>query len=312
MWLVLAFASALCALCAGALLHARSMTRFVSGGARTADPEDLRPMERLAVLLGGVRVPRPENLRTPSSLGLRFETHHLQCAHGPSLELWRLPVEEPRGLVLLCHGYAASKDQLLETASALHQAGWAALLLDFAGSGGSSGHTTTLGHGEARDLVATAAWAREQLGDEAQNLVLYGFSMGSAAILRAVGELGLAPAAVVLESPFDRLLTTVRHRFEAMGVPSLPAAHLLVFWGGAIRGFDAFAHNPVDHAAGVAAPALVVIGGLDPRVRVAEARAVADACAGELAVFDEVGHEPLVEADPDGWRSTVLPFLASL
>ena len=43
---------------------------------------------------------------------------------------------------------------------------------------------------------------------------------------------GVRADAVVLECPFDRLLTTVEHRFELMGVPAFPLARLLTFWGG--------------------------------------------------------------------------------
>ena len=56
--------------------------------------------------------------------------------------------------------------------------------------------------------------------------------MGAVACLRAVHALGVQPDAMILECPFDRLLTTVRHRFDAVRVPSWPLAELLVFWGG--------------------------------------------------------------------------------
>ena len=56
--------------------------------------------------------------------------------------------------------------------------------------------------------------------------------MGAASVLRSVHSCGVQPDAIIAESVFDRMLTTVRHRFELMGVPSFPCAELLVFWGG--------------------------------------------------------------------------------
>jgi hypothetical protein len=53
--------------------------------------------------------------------------------------------------------------------------------------------------------------------------------MGAAAVLRAVARCGVQPDAIIVESVFDNMLNTVRHRFEAMGVPSFPGAQLLVF-----------------------------------------------------------------------------------
>ena len=38
--------------------------------------------------------------------------------------------------------------------------------------------------------------------------------------------------AVVVESVFDRLLSTAENRFHSMGIPAFPMARLLIFWGG--------------------------------------------------------------------------------
>jgi uncharacterized protein len=82
---------------------------------------------------------------------------------------------------------------------------------------------------EAEDVAAAFAYARESWPD--QPIVLYGVSMGSAAILRAVAHEDVRPAGLILEGAFDRLLTTTRHRFHAVGAPASPAAELLLLWG---------------------------------------------------------------------------------
>lgn len=122
------------------ILHARAMTTFVDDGERTPNPEELGVLDKARTLVFGVRVPRPRNEVTPASVGLAFETYTVDGPDGALLEVWHVPAEESSGLVILCHGYAASKDQLLGTAEALHDAHYSVLLLDFAGSGGSSGH----------------------------------------------------------------------------------------------------------------------------------------------------------------------------
>jgi len=212
-------------------------------------------------------------------------------------------------VALLFHGYAAAKDQLLETARALHEQGWSTLLVDFRGSGGSSGTSTTIGWREADDVVAIMAWARSELG--CSEPVLMGFSMGGAAVLRAVGALGAQPRAVVVEATFDALLPTVRHRFETMGLPSFPAAELLVLWGGALGGFDAFEHAPVRYAQAVQVPTLVVQGSEDERVREHEARAIVLALGpwGQLELVQGLAHEPLATAQPERWAQVVPAFL---
>jgi alpha-beta hydrolase superfamily lysophospholipase len=59
---------------------------------------------------------------------------------------------------------------------------------------------------EAEDVAAAFVYARESW--PGQPIVLYGVSMGSAAILRAVAVEGVRPAGLILEGAFDRLLTT--------------------------------------------------------------------------------------------------------
>ncbi len=76
----------------------------------------------------------------------------------------------------------------------------------------------------------------------------------------------MQPAALVLESPFDALLSTVVNRFALMGLPAFPFAHLLVFWGGVQQGFNGFRHYPADYATEVRCAVLLLDGANDTRV----------------------------------------------
>ena len=186
--------------------------------------------------------------------------------------------------------------------------GYSSLLVDFRGSGGSSEAIATIGVLEADDVAAAVAFAREHWPNE--RLALFGQSMGAVAVLRAVA-LGVSADAILVECPFDRMLTTVEHRFEMMGVPAFPMARLLVFWGGVQNGFDAFAHNPVEYAAAVRCPALVMHGASDRHVRTAEAEAVYAALAGpkQWELFAEAGHQAYCFKCPERWAEVVGEFL---
>src|SRR5262249_40953369 len=143
--------------------------------------------------------------------------------------------------------------------------------------------------------------------------VLWGTSMGAAAVLRAVSR--RTPArGLVLEAPFPRLIDAVRSRFAIMGAPSFPSAELLVFWGGVRGGFDGFALEPVEWARSARAPALVLHGEADPTVSVEQVREVAGALAGPktLVTFPGVGHESPLSARPAGAREPVARFLCGL
>jgi pimeloyl-ACP methyl ester carboxylesterase len=213
---------------------------------------------------------------------------------------------------MLFPGYSAAKDTLLPEAVALQSIGFDVLLVDFRGAGGSSGRDNTLGIREAEDVAAVVTFARDRWAG--RRTVLFGRSMGAAAILRAVAHLEVKADALILESPFDRMLNTVRNRFRSMGLPTFPGSEMLVFWGGWRLGFDGFSHNPEEYAERVTFPTLVMSGAEDARATPEQVRAIFDRLRGakRLAMFDGVGHEPLKERQSEVWGREVNAFLQSI
>lgn len=281
--------------------HAWRMTHFVPDGERTSSPQHLSLLGKVTVLWRGVTVPRPGNDGVP----WRFaRTVRFQARDGVQLEAWDLAAPSNRGTVILFHGYAGSKSALRPEAALFHELGYRCVLVDFRGSGGSEGTSTTLGWREALDVAAAAAWV-------GQPVILYGQSMGAAAVLRAVATEEVQPFRLVLDAPYARLVQTVGHRYEAMSLPAWPLAQLLVFWGGRQHGFNAFSLNPVEYARAVQCPALVVVGDRDPWVKVTEARWVADAMNGygQFHVLVDVGHGGYLAETPDRYREILRNWL---
>jgi alpha-beta hydrolase superfamily lysophospholipase len=286
--------------------HARAFLEFTPGGTLTRPPDQLSTREKLEVLVSGVSIPKPTNDHSPAMFGMAYETLEIETADGVTLNTWFVPAPTPVGTVVLFHGYSQSKDSLLEATSQFVSLGYSCYVVDFRGAGDSSGHYTTIGVHEARDVAAVVAEI-EACGP----IVLYGVSMGAAAILRALAHEGVEADAAILDAPFDRMLTTVRNRFEIMDVPAFPSAQLLVFWGGLSFGFDAFEHDPVEYAADVSTPTLILHGSEDRFARPDEVTAVFDALAGEkqIAIFEGVDHYQLAVVRPIEWREHVEAFL---
>jgi pimeloyl-ACP methyl ester carboxylesterase len=302
LWLVLIGAGLFIALNVAAYCHAWRMTHFVSAGTKTRPVAAMSAVEKLVVLGSGVTVPKCVN---SSTLKLPSRMVSLTTRDGVRLEAQEVPAANGRGTVILFHGYGTGKSVLHGETEVWHALGYRCLLVDFRGSGGSDGMVTTLGWREALDVQAAAAWVGEPA-------ILYGQSMGAAAVLRAVAVEGVKPAGIVVEAPFDRLVTTVGHRYETMRLPSWPLAQVLTFWGGRQQGFNAFDLNPVEYARAVQCPALVLQGAEDPWVKVPAARAVADAMNGHgtLHVFAGVGHCAYVWEKPAEYRQVVSGWLA--
>jgi alpha-beta hydrolase superfamily lysophospholipase len=289
--------------------HAYAMLHFTAAKERTAQPENLTIRQKLGVLLHGVSLPRPQTKVPPSALGAGAQSLALDSAHGIKLGAWYCAGPAQRPLVILFHSYGGEKSGTLPEARAFLEMGFSVLLVDFRGSGDSSESYTTIGFDEGEDVAAALRYARERLSHP--KLILYGQSMGAAAILKAVHDGGAKPDAIILEAVFDKLLTTVRHRFELMGLPSFPGAELLVFWGGWQAGFDGFHHNPVRYAAAVRCPVLFLHGAADPRARLEEGRQVFAAVPGRKTFkeFPRIGHEASVVHFPEEWKQTVSQFL---
>ena len=288
------------------------MMHFNVGNLRTKEPEKLTLGQKAKVLLCGVNIPRPQTSVSPSNLGPATISIRLDCTNGIKLGAWYCVGQGDKPLVILFHGYTGEKSGTLPEAKAFLEMGLSVLLVDFRGSGDSSESYTTLGFDEAEDVAAAVRYARAHL--PLPEVVLYGQSMGAAAILRAVDRCGVRPDAIIVEAVFDKMLNTVRHRFELMGVPSFPSAELLVFWGGHQAGFNGLGHNPAQYATGVNCPILFLHGTADSRAHIEEARRVFAAVPGpkRFKEFPAVGHEASVLRFPDEWNETVRHFLGEV
>ncbi len=145
-------------------------------------------------------------------------------------------------------------------------------------------------------------------------IILFGTSMGAAAILKAMKDYPLKPAALVLECPFGSLYKTVCARFDIMGVPSFPMAGLLCFWGGIQNGYWAFGHNPSTYAKAVRCPTLLLYGTQDERVTLEETEAIYTNLAGPktLRVYPNAGHDMFIAPNRMAWINDVVSFVAEL
>lgn len=287
-----------------AFFHAYKFTHFdASPTAHKKKTSERSVGDKLGMLLFGADLPRPGNKATPQH---PFET--LRLKSNKEIECWYLPADSAKGTVVLLHGYGGEKSSMLDKADVFHQLGYNTLLADFMGAGGSEGVQTTIGYKEAAQVATCVDYLRQR-GE--QNIILFGTSMGAAAVMKAMNDHPLEVRALILECPFGTMLQTVKNRFRMMGVPSFPMAHLLVFWGGVQNGFNAYAHNPTDYAKRITKPTLVLYGEKDDRVTMEETREVYVHLAGrkKLITYPLAGHENYLNKYEVEWTADVARFL---
>ncbi len=284
--------------------HAYKFTHFgPAQQAGTRDEASLSFKDKVIALATGVSLPRPENRRQPQAA---FKTISLQS--NKRIECWWMPVDKPVGTVVLCHGYGGSKASMLDKAAVFQQLHYNTLIPDFMGTGGSEGTLTTIGYCEAEQVISCVDYLTAH-GEN--NVVLFGVSMGAAAIMKAMKDDDLHVSALILECPFGTMLRTVQNRFQMLGVPAFPMANLLVFWGGVENGFNAFTHNPEQYAKSIKRPTLLIYGARDKKVSLEETTAIYENLAGPktLLTLPEAGHENYLLRYRKDWTSAVTSFL---
>lgn len=286
--------------------HAYKFTHFTTEPVlKTPGADKLSVSQKVKTLFAGVNNPRPETKKYPQQ---PFQTIKLQS--NKQIEGWLIPVQNPRGTVILFHGYGGEKSSMLDKSTQFNRLGFTTFLIDFMGAGGSEGNQTTIGFHEAEQVKTSLAYIQKQ---QKGKVYLFGTSMGGVAILKAIVDFNLKPSGIIIECPFGSMYETTVARFRMLQVPPFPMAGLLVFWGGVQNNFWAFSHKPTEYAKAVSTPTLLLYGGRDPKVSAAE---IADIYANlkgkkRLVIYPIAGHENYLNDYKQEWISDVGEFLNS-
>ena len=268
----------------------------------------------------GIGVPRPSHLKTPSDRGIFYATRTISMGQSRWIETWEIPTQalEPRGTVLLFPGNLGTKSsQLISPAQSFADLGFNTVLVDFQGVGGSSGNTVTLGIKESEDVVTVFNDIKNRnavQGTENSPVVLYGVSMGTAAILRAIATDDITPDAIILELPFVRLLDAIKSRLRHHNIPTNPTAPLMIFWAGIQHGINGFSHNPINYAKAVNCPSLVIHGAQDKWTPVNDIETLVNniPAAKQLVISADAGHHQLIGVDRFLWDESISHFLNTI
>jgi uncharacterized protein len=163
---------------------------------------------------------QPQELN-PTDVGLHSREVSIQSTDGLELAGWWVPGNNPSQVVVLVPGIEGDKSDwhVLKTASVYAGAGYGVMMIDLRAQGGSEGERVTMGYKEVRDVRGALLWLNER-GFAPGEVVLHGFSLGGATVLRAAPESGVA--AVVEESAYADLPLLLRQQLpEVSGLPSL-------------------------------------------------------------------------------------------
>lgn len=287
-----------------AIFHAYKFTHFGNNNeSKTKSAGQLTTGQKIQTIFFGVNNPRPTNNIFPSQ---HYETIKLKSNR--EIECWYIHAKNPKGTIILFHGFGGSKASLLGKSDLFLNMGYNTLLVDFMGSGGSEGNQTTIGFLEAEQVKTSFDFIAKKTDD---NVYLFGTSMGAVAIMKAIKDFKLTPKGIILECPFGTMYQTVCARFNTMRVHTFPMAGLLMFWGGVENGFWAFGHNPKDYAKNITCPTLLLYGEQDEKVSREEINEIFSNLRGikQLKTYPLAGHENYLARYKSEWIKDIAGFL---
>ncbi len=140
---------------------------------------------------------------TPSQLGITYEEVSLPVTPGEQVHGWYFPArgEEKNvspPVVLFCHGNAGNISHRLETAEYLLALGVSVLLFDYRGYGKSGGSPSE--ENLYADAKAAYEWLVREKGFRAEDIVLFGRSLGGAVAIEVARQMPCR--GLVVESSF--------------------------------------------------------------------------------------------------------------
>lgn len=228
---------------------------------------------------------------------------------GASFDLWVFAAEPPRGVVVACHGYHASRLQLVELADRLRQRGYTVILFDLRGHETRPGRCT-FGVEDVHDLEAIRHWIRRQPALAPLPIGLLGFSLGAAVICQAALRLPDIRA-VVLDSTYAHLFPilaqTIRRDYR---LPAVPWAWITWLGVQLALGHRLAARDPLVLAAQCPQPALIIHGAQDESVPTQDAHALFARWRGpkDLWIEPQARHVGAFAVDPTAYTHRVAEF----
>lgn len=257
----------------------------------------------------------PQYDDTPASFGAEYHPAVIYSRKDRlKLSAWFLPNPGADRCLLLVHGRNASKQnaisgKLPELAAKLTQAGFAVLMIDLRGHGGSEGKRYTWGEHERRDVLGAVDFLLDK-GFQPGNIAVVGISLGGIAAVGATANEN-AIGALVLDSTFADLIELVEPNW--VNESQLP----MFFLGGAylmwrmLYGFDLRKVKPIEDIKRVPPrPILIMHSSSDEIIDETHAHRMAEAApSAKLVIFEGCDHAELYRDAPEKYLETLIPFL---
>ncbi len=256
------------------------------------------------------------NMESCSSQGGTAGTD-VVTADGVHIAGWYIPAASGAGptapTVVLVHGWAANKSEVLKYAVPFHAA-YNVVAIDLRGGGRSSKSDVTFGLREKADLEAIIDWLERT--KHPVHLAVMGNSMGGAtAVMAAVNDQRIE--ALILDSMHARVEDVIGRRLEVdEGHPSLPGTPAMLFGIWLRTGLNLMDANPINYIPALGHRPLLLIHGTADQQDLPERSVNANFLAAqaasvpvELHMCEGAWHGHVIDTCPADWGRWSVGFL---
>jgi pimeloyl-ACP methyl ester carboxylesterase len=270
-----------------------------------------------AIAANTLTVPRRQvGTTTPAAFNIAYDDVSFPSRQdGITISSWYIPREGSRQALILIHGWNSSRatefqGHFVDFAAALHERGFAVMLLDLRGHGTSGDAHFSFGIRERYDVEAAADWLKGK-GFRPGSIGLLGVSMGGATGIGATaddGDIG----ALVADCSFAEIYPLIAREWH--NNTPLPQFFLpsTVLMGKLMYGYAIWDSRPIDEIGRIAPrPVLIIHGSGDKFTPVEHGRQLkAAAPAAEYWEVPGADHARSYATDPQVYVERVAGFFA--
>lgn len=295
-----------------AALYAYKLTHFYTDKQIRKPYDEINVFGKTWRLFTGPRFQKQINGDIPV---FQYDTVWLQTKSGLQINGWYAKTDSvPKGTVIMFHGITSNKGVMIPEANEFRYQGYNILMVDLRAHGSSDGFTTTIGIKESEEVKLAWDWVKQK-GEN--NIFLYGVSMGAVIISKAIRDYQVHPKGVILEMPFGSLKSYLQARARLLGFRGFaqkPFSWLVGFWINIERGVKGFGHQTKKYIRHITCPVLIQWGAEDNVVLKRETEEIYGALTTQnkkLVVYENAGHESLLQKYPSKWQSEIEGFFRS-
>lgn len=208
-------------------------------------------------------------IATPAQIGLRYEDVSFPAEDGVGLHGWFVPATDSKTTLLFFHGNAGNISHRLESIAIFNALGLDVFIFDYRGYGQSQGDISE--EGTYRDAAAAWRYLAETRAIDAENIVVFGRSLGSSIAAWLASQ--RRPAGLIVESGFSSVPSMAQRLY-----PFLP-----------VKWLASFSYDTASYVSSLSCPLLVVHSKNDEIIPFAEGQAVFDAAPADKRFLEISG-----------------------